>query len=82
MGYFRFTEARLSWKSSQRPMASAASWSFCEVGIFSVFLPSAIRSEQFNNSSFAGPEHLGHLTARIIQAPQMTNDAHGADSWF
>jgi hypothetical protein len=33
MGYLRFSEERLSWKSSHRSIASAANRSFSEVGI-------------------------------------------------
>jgi hypothetical protein len=69
VGYFRFTEARLSWKSRQRSMATAASWSFCEVGIFSAFLPSAIRSQQWNKLLFAGSEHLGNSAALVNPDP-------------
>jgi hypothetical protein len=37
MGYFRLSEDRHSWKSSQQSTASAANRSFSEDGMFSVF---------------------------------------------
>src|SRR5271165_4757925 len=69
MGYFRFTDERLSWKSPQRSIASAASCSFCVAGIFSVFLSSAIQSQQCTNS-FCRSEHLGGLPALADSGPR------------
>jgi hypothetical protein len=50
MGYLRFSEERLSWKSSHRSIASAANRSFSEVGI-SLSLSQA----SFGHSSLTPP---------------------------
>jgi hypothetical protein len=50
MGYLRFSEERLSWKSSHRSIASAANRSFSEVGISLAF-----SQTPFGHSSLTPP---------------------------